>query len=62
MLQHIKKVFIAEIIISCLTCFQRADYNLPLFTFAYFLWEYKSINVLLPLSSVSKASALLPLH
>ena len=41
MLQHIKKLFLAIIVITCFTCFQRADYNLPLFAFAYFLWEYK---------------------
>lgn len=41
MLQHVKKLFLAIIAITCFTCFQRADYNLPLFAFAYFLWDYK---------------------
>jgi hypothetical protein len=25
--------------ISCFTCYARADYNLPLFAFAYLLWD-----------------------
>lgn len=54
MLQHIKKFFIAMIVLSCFTCFQRADYNLPLFAFAFFLWDYKHPNVPLPPPSSKK--------
>ena len=46
MIQHIKKLFIAMIVLTCFTCFQRADYNLPLFAFSFFLWDYKHPNVL----------------
>ena len=46
MIEHIKKLFIAMIAISCFTCFQRADYNLPMFAFAFFLWDYKRPNVI----------------
>ncbi len=45
MIQHIKKLFLAMIALTCFTCFQRADYNLPLFAFSFFLWEYKHPNV-----------------
>ena len=51
MIQHIKKLFLAMIALTCFTCFQRADYNLPLFAFSFFLWDYKPPNV--PLSSYS---------
>ena len=30
-----------EAIISCFTCYSRADYNLPLFLFSYILWDSK---------------------
>ena len=51
MIQHIEKFFLVIIVLACFTCFQRADYNLPLFAFAYFLWDYKHPNV--PLSPFS---------
>ena len=54
MIQHIKKFFLAIIVLACFTCFQRADYNLPLFAFAYFLWDYKHPNVPLPSFSCRK--------
>lgn len=34
------------IVLTCFTCFQRADYNLPLFAFSFFLWDYKHPNVI----------------
>ena len=45
MIEHIKKLFLVIVALTCFTCFQRADYNLPLFAFAYFLWDYKHPNV-----------------
>ena len=54
MIQHIKKLFIGMIVISCFTCFQRADYNLPLFAFAFFLWDYKHPNVPLQVIQLQK--------
>ncbi len=62
MLQHIKKLFLAIIVITCFTCFQRADYNLPLFAFAYFLWEYKHPIVIINSNLVSKTKTLLLVH
>ena len=55
MIEHIKKFFLAIVLISCFTCFQRADYNLPLFTFAYFLWDLKSTNVGHPVTQNQKS-------
>lgn len=46
MKEHIKKMFLGIVALTCFTCFQRADYNLPLFAFAYFLWDYPQPNVL----------------
>ena len=37
----IKKSFIVIAVISCFTCYARPDYNLPLFAFAYLLWDIK---------------------
>ena len=34
----IKGLFVLSAAISCLTCFNRADYNLPLMVFALFNW------------------------
>ena len=33
--------FLGEAVIACFTCYARADYNLPLFLFAYILWDSK---------------------
>ena len=35
---HIGKVFLALSVLSCLTCLERADYDLPLFLFSYLMW------------------------
>jgi hypothetical protein len=40
MIEHTNKIFIAIIILSLLTFFERADYNLPLFAFALLLWNH----------------------
>lgn len=34
-----KKLFLVIAFIACFTCFSRPDYNLPLFAFAYLLWD-----------------------
>lgn len=39
MLEHLNKLFIAIIVISVLTYFERPDYNLPLFFFVLALWD-----------------------
>lgn len=35
----VKKLFIVMVFFACFTCYSRADYNLPLFAFAYLLWD-----------------------
>ena len=40
MFAHTNKLFLAIIVLSCLTYFERADYNLPLFIFILLLWNY----------------------
>ena len=42
MFAHTNKLFLAIIGLSCLTYFERADYNLPLFVFILLLWNYPS--------------------
>lgn len=37
----IKNGFLVIAAFSCFTCYARADYNLPLFAFAYLLWDYE---------------------
>ena len=41
MFAHANKLFVVIIILSILTYFERPDYNLPLFGFAFLLWDYK---------------------
>ena len=44
MLQHLNKLFIAIIILSILTYFERPDYNLPLFVFVLVLWDNQHLK------------------
>jgi hypothetical protein len=48
-----KKLFIVIVLIACFTCYARPDYNLPLFAFAYLLWDIEPvwIRVLFPNSN-----------
>lgn len=39
MIEHINKMFMAVIILSLFTYFERPDYNLPLFAFVLLLWD-----------------------
>lgn len=39
LIEHINKLFMAVIILSLLTYFERSDYNLPLFAFILLLWD-----------------------
>ena len=36
---HIHKMFIAGIVFGAISCFARADYNLPMFAFLYLMWD-----------------------
>ena len=59
MIEHIKILFLAIVAISCLTCFERADYNLPLFAFAIFLWDQPHPNVYIPSCIVTESETVL---
>ena len=39
---YITKLFIVSAVIACFTCYARPDYNLPLFAFAFLLWDHKA--------------------
>jgi uncharacterized membrane protein len=39
MIEHLNKLFMAVIVLSLFTYFERPDYNLPLFAFILLLWE-----------------------
>lgn len=39
MMEHLNKLFMAVIILSLFTYFERGDYNLPLFAFILLLWD-----------------------
>lgn len=39
MIEHINKLFMAVVVISLFTYFERSDYNLPLFAFITLLWD-----------------------
>jgi hypothetical protein len=43
MIQHLNKLFVAIIIISIFTYFERPDYNLPLFVFVLMLWDNPNV-------------------
>ena len=36
---HIHKMFIAGTVFGAISCFARADYNLPMFAFLYLMWD-----------------------
>ncbi len=35
----VKKSFVFLAVVAALNCYSRADYNLPLYAFAYVLWD-----------------------
>ena len=37
--KHIHNIFLAGAIIGALSCFARADYNLPMYAFLYLMWD-----------------------
>lgn len=44
MAENISILFVAVIIVSLLTYFERPDYNLPLFIFIFLLWEHPLVK------------------
>ena len=37
------KLFVAAAALGGISCLARADYNLPLFVFVYFMWSHDSV-------------------
>ena len=42
--KHTNNIFLAGAIIGALSCFARADYNLPLYAFLYLLWDKDPVS------------------
>lgn len=37
--KHLHRIFVAGAVFGALSCFARADYNLPLYAFLYIMWD-----------------------
>jgi hypothetical protein len=37
-----KNFFVPFVFLACFTCYSKADYNLPLFAFAFLLWDLEN--------------------
>jgi hypothetical protein len=44
--KHLHNMFLAGAIIAALSCFARADYNLPMFAFLYIMWDQDDVSSL----------------
>ena len=42
--EWIERLFLTSAFIASLCCFSRADYNLPLFVFAYMAWGLQKVT------------------
>lgn len=42
--EHLHRIFLAGAIIGALSCFARADYNLPLYAFLYLMWDQDDVS------------------
>lgn len=42
--QHLHRMFLAGAVIGALSCFVRADYNLPMFAFLYIMWDQDDVS------------------
>jgi hypothetical protein len=42
--KHLHRIFVAGAILGALSCFARADYNLPLYAFLYIMWEQEMVS------------------
>lgn len=43
MLEWVQKLFGLEILLSAVSAFGRPDYNLPLFVFAFMIWDFPKV-------------------
>ena len=44
--KHLHRMFLAGAILGALSCFARADFNLPLYAFLYIMWDQDDNNKL----------------
>ena len=42
--EHLERIFLAGAIIGALSCFARADYNLPMYAFLYLMWAQDDVS------------------
>ena len=42
--RHLHRIFLASAIFAALSCFSRADYNLPLYAFLYLMWDQDDVS------------------
>ena len=42
--KHLHRIFLAGAVFGALSCFARADYNLPLYAFLYLMWDQDQVN------------------
>ena len=42
---HLHRIFIAGAVFGALSCFGRADYNLPLYAVLYLMWDQDVVSV-----------------
>jgi hypothetical protein len=43
--KHLHRIFVAGAILGALSCFARADYNLPLYSFLYIMWDQDIVSI-----------------
>ena len=41
--KHLHRIFLAGAVFGALSCFARADYNLPLYAFLYLMWDQDQV-------------------
>ena len=39
----LNKLYVGAAVLGAVSCLARADYNLPLFIFIYFMWEHDPV-------------------
>jgi hypothetical protein len=42
--KHLHRIFLVGAILGALSCFARADYNLPLYAFLYIMWDQDVVS------------------
>jgi len=46
MIEWVPRLFAIEILLSTVSAFGRPDYNLPLFIFAFMIWDYPKVKMI----------------